>query len=112
MASTPVDIIPSTTLNTSASIYYTTPAGKTTVIKKISFTNITTNIVKVTLHKVVSGAPAGSINILANEKPLDANETWSCPDIEGKVLEAGDSIQAKADAINSVNIDGAGTEVD
>lgn len=111
MARTPVDIIPSTIITTAAAAYYTVPIGKTTVIQKISFTNITNDIVKVTLYRVAPGASPGLTNIIADEKALDAKETWSCPDIEGKILPAAGSIQAKADAINSVNIDGSGTEV-
>lgn len=111
MARKPVDIIPSTVLTTSAVTYYTVPTGISSIIKKISFTNTTTGIVKVTLYKVVAAGSAGTTNIIANQKALDALETWSCPDIEGKVLSVGDTIQALSDTASAVNIDGAGTEV-
>jgi hypothetical protein len=111
MARIPVDIIPSTVLTTLAATYYTTPLGKTTIIKKVSFTNVTTDIIKITLYKVARGGSPGVTNIIANQKALDALETWSCPDIEGKTLEEGASLRALSDIANSVNIDGSGTEV-
>jgi len=111
MARTPVDIIPSQSLTTVAVNYYTVPNAKTAIIKRISFTNVSSGVVTITLYKVGSGDAPTTTNIIAKEKPIDVNETWSCPDIEGKVLETGDAIQALASANTAVNIDGSATEV-
>ena len=111
MATIAKKIIPGTQLPTSASAQYTTPANTRTLIKKLTFTNTTTNARLVTLYLVSSGGSAGSSSMLSYEKTLAPKETWEAYEAEGHILEPGDSIQAFSDAAASVTVHGSGIEL-
>ena len=94
MANTPKRLINGSTLTGSAATYYTAPDSTKTVIKKLPIVNTTAGAVACTIYLVVSGGTAGSTNTIAYSKSVAAGETWSCPDAENMVLEAGGTIQA------------------
>ena len=92
----------------SAATYYTTPNGTRTVIKKLPFVNTTGGAVMVTVYLVPSAGTAAAANTLTSARSIAAGETWSCPDAENMVLEAGGFIQAFG---NGVTIMGSGIEI-
>lgn len=94
MAQTPKRIISGSILTGSAATYYTTPTGAKCVIKKLVFINTTAGSVSITVYLVPLAGTAGSSNTLTIARSLAANETWSCPDAENMVLEAGGFIDA------------------
>lgn len=111
MARTAKRLIAGSQLTTSAATYYTAPALTQCVIRKISCTNTTGGAVTVTLYLITSGGSASASNTIASAKSLAAGETWSSPDVEGHVLEAGGFIQALASANTSITILGSGIEL-
>lgn len=111
MARTAKRLIAGSQLTTSAATYYTAPALTQCIIRKISCTNTTGGAVTVTLYLITSGGSASASNTIASAKSLAAGETWSSPDVEGQVLEAGGFIQALASAGTSITIIGSGIEL-
>lgn len=104
-------IISGAQLTVAAATYYTAPANTKTVIKRLTFCNTSANAVTVTLYLVPSAGAAGDANTIAKTKTMFGGETWSCPDAEGHVLEAGGTIQALASAGTSITILGSGVEI-
>ena len=111
MARTPKNIISAAQLTTGATTYYTAPANTSCIIRKITFMNTTAGAITVTVYLVPSGDTAGDDNTIAKTYSIAANTAWSCPDVEGHVLVAGDFVQALASAGTSITIIGSGTEV-
>lgn len=108
MATTPKRIISGSTMTGSAVTYYTSPDSTKTVVKKISIINTTGGAVNATIYLVPSGGTAGTSNTITSAKSVAAGETWSCPDVENQVLEAGGFIQALG---NGLTIIGSGMQV-
>ena len=92
MAQTAKRLINGAVMTGSNVTYYASPTGTTTVIKKLPIVNTTAGAVNVTIYLVPSGS-AGVANTITSAKSVAAGETWSCPDAENMVLEAGGSIQ-------------------
>jgi len=95
-------------LTNAAATYYTAPTGTKALVKKATFTNDHTSVVTVTINLVPTGGTAAYANQVTKAKALAAGETWSCPDIENHVLEAGGfiSMLASVDAKIGVRISG------
>lgn len=91
--------------------YYTAPANTKCVVKRLTFCNTSSDPRAVTLHLAPSGVLAGDANTITKTKVLYPSETWSCPDAEGHILEAGGTIQALCDSAASVTLIGSGVEI-
>jgi hypothetical protein len=111
MARTGKRLVAGSQLTTSAATYYTVPALTTTILRKLSFCNTSGGAVTVTVHLITSGGTASASNTISSAKSLAANETWSSPDVEGHVMEAGGFIQALASAGTSVTLIASGIEI-
>lgn len=104
-------MVPGSQLTNAAATYYTVSANTKAIIKRLSFCNTTANNRTVTAYLITSGGSAGATNTLVSARTIAAGETWSCPDAEGQVLEAGGFIQALADANSAITIIASGVEV-
>jgi hypothetical protein len=111
MAQVAKRIIPGSQLTGSAATYYTAPVNTKCVIKRLTFCNTSSDPCAATIHLVTSGGSAVDSNTITKTKTLYPAETWSCPDAEGHVLEAGGTIQALASAATSITIVGSGVEI-
>jgi len=98
-------------IGTSASAIYTCPSGTRAIVKRIVLANDTTTVIKPNLYLVPSGGSAGVTNIILNQKKLGSNESYSCPEFEGLVLQEGDSIQGTATTAAQVTIQGGLIEI-
>jgi hypothetical protein len=96
-----------TQLGTSASTLYTVPAGTKTLVKRLIAHNTDTSSRIITLYLVPSGGAAGVSNQVAKET-IPA-EDYAVFDLD-QVLEAGDTIQALADAASVITVHGSGIE--
>lgn len=101
-------IIEGSVLGTSVATYFTSPTNVKTLIKKLTFTNTSANAVKVTVYLVPPSGSAQDSNCVRKERIIAVNETYECYEAENHLLEAGGSIQALADAANSVTIMASG----
>lgn len=105
---TPKSLVNGTNLTAAAATYYTAGSGTKAIVKKATFCNDHTSVVTVTINLVPSAGAAAYGNQIAKTKALAAGETWSCPDVENHVLEAGGfiSMVASVDAKVGVRISG------
>jgi len=87
-------LISGSTLTGSAATYYTAPDATTTVIKKLPIVNTTGSPVNCTIYLVPLAGSAAGTNTITSSRSIAAGETWSCPDAENMVLEAGGFISA------------------
>ena len=95
-------------MTSTAAVYYTVASQTKCVIKKLVFCNTTLGSVNVTIYLVPNAGTVGDDNTLIDGKQLIAGQTWSCPDAENMVLEAGGSIHALGDG---VTVMGSGIEI-
>lgn len=93
-------------LGTSLGTLVTGKTNAKTLITKAMFTNTDTDARLLTVNLVRSGGAASSANILINAVPIAAGESYEATELEQQILDAGDTIQAKADAVTALNCTG------
>ena len=105
---TPKSFVDGVNLTAAAATYYTAPASTKALIKKATFCNDHTIVVTVTINIVPLAGAAAYGNQITKTRALAAGETWSCPDVENHVIEAGGfiSMVASVDAKIGVRISG------
>jgi len=108
---TPKSLVNGTNLTNVAATYYTAPASTKAIIKKATFCNDDAIVVTVTINLVPSGGAAAYGNRITKTKSLAAGETWSCPDVENHVLEAGGFISMVASVTAKIGVRISGYEV-
>lgn len=108
---TPKSMVNGTNLTDSAATYYTVPANTKAIIKKATFTNDHNIVVTVTINLVPSKRAAAYGNQITKTRPLAVGETWSCPDVENQVLEAGGFISMVASVTAKVGCRISGYEI-
>lgn len=80
-----------------------------TQITKATVTNTTVGAVTYAVNIVPSGDAAAAANLIMN-RTIPANSTYTCPDLVGQVLNAGDFISTLAGAATSLTIRFSGSE--
>ncbi len=108
---TPKSFVNGTNLTDAAVTYYTTPASTKAIIKRATFCNDNTVVVTVTINLVPLAGSAAYGNAITKTKSLAAAETWSCPDIENHILEAGGFISMLASVTAKIGVRISGFEV-
>jgi acetyl-CoA carboxylase carboxyltransferase component len=114
MAITVENIIPRAQLTNASATYYTSGSTSTpfkTIIDKFTLTNTSAAVVTVSVQLVIVGGSAGASNTVLNNKTLQINETYTCPELVGQVLEAGGFITAIASANTAVTISASGRQI-
>lgn len=106
MSANPAVLVPGMVLTGSAAIYYTGKAGQKTTIKSASITNTTAGVIAATVYRVPSSGSPGAGNTLISARNVAAGETYQCPELINKVLEAGDTLQAFGSGL-SFDVSGA-----
>lgn len=94
MSVLPKQLVAGVQLTGVAASYYTSPTSTKTTIKSASITNTTAGVVAVTVYRVPSGGSATAGNTVISARNIAVNETYNCPELINKVLEAGDSLYA------------------
>lgn len=95
----------------SATTQYTVPASTRTIIDKFTATNTTGGAITLTVYIVASlGSPAAG-NTIISAKSLAAGECYTCPELVGQILGAGDYISALASSAGAITIRGSGREL-
>ena len=108
---TPRAFVNGTNLTDSAATFYTVPASTWGIVKKATFCNDDAIPVTVTINLVPSGGSAAYGNRITKAKALAAGETWSCPDVENHVMEAGGFISMVASVTAKIGVRISGFEV-
>jgi len=81
------------------------------IIDKFTVTNTSAANVTFSVNLVASGGTAGDANLVLKAKTIVPNETYTCPELVGQVLEAGGFISTIAGAATSLTISASGREV-
>ena len=81
------------------------------IIDKFTVTNTSAANVTFSVNLVASGETAGDANLVLKAKTVVPNETYTCPELVGQVLEAGGTISTIAGAAASLTISASGREV-
>lgn len=103
-------IIPSKLAENSQTTQYTATNAKT-LIDKFTVLNTSTSPVTFNLNIVPVAGSASSTNLFIKNKAIAANETYSCPEIIGHVLEVGSFISTIAGTASVLSICATGREI-
>lgn len=109
MTTTVAAIIPSKAAENAQTTQYTS-TGLKSIIDKFTATNTTGGNVTFAVNLVNSGGAAGSANLMFTRTIL-AGQCYTCPELVGHVLEAGDFISTLAGAAASITIRASGRQV-
>jgi len=104
------NIIPRKQAESSQSTQYTAVNCKT-IIDKFTVTNTGASNVPFSVNLVAASASAGDDNLVLKTRAIAPNETYTCPELVGQVLESGGFISTLAGAATSLTISAAGREV-
>ena len=103
-------IIPAKAMEAVQTTQYTA-SGVRTVIDKATVTNVTTTNAVFSVNLVPQGGSVGTGNIIVDEKTVVPGETYTCPELVGKVLNPGDFISTIAGTAASLTVRISGREV-
>jgi hypothetical protein len=104
-----VFIPPKTAENVQTTQY--TATGVTAIIDKFTATNYSASAATLSVNLVTSGDTAGNQNLIVKTKTLQAAETYTFPELVGKVLASGGFISTVAGTATAINIGANGREV-
>jgi len=90
---------------------YETPASTVTAIRRIALFNSSGSDATFTVHIVPNASTVGNDNMFYKTVTLATLATTTLPELEGQILEAGDTIQMFASAANAITVIGSATEV-
>lgn len=94
MATTPSVLVAGQVMTGAAVTYYTAPAAVRVRVTNATVTNTTAGGLPLTIHRIASGGSASVGNMIVSARNIPAGETYNCPELIGKVLSAGDFLQA------------------
>lgn len=104
------NIIPRKQAETSQTGQYTAVNCKT-IIDKFTVTNTSGSNVNFSVNLVAASGTAGSDNLVLKTRAVAPNETYTCPELVGQVLEAGGFISTLAGSAASLTISASGREI-
>jgi len=104
-------IAPAAITPAAATQYYVVPANTVTTIRRITFCNVTATAATFTVYYVPNLGAFGITNMVINEERLGPKKSVSPPELEGLVLEAGDTIWIATGTDAAITVVGAGTEI-
>lgn len=91
------NIVPGVVLGATLTTLHTAPASTRERICNATLVNDTASVIPCTVHIVTSGGTAGTLNKKISAYPLAPGETYTCPELIGRVLEPGDFVDALGD---------------
>lgn len=101
MAMTVTVLIPPAQAAATDTTQYTSTLIKT-IIDKYTVTNTTAGPVTYTVNLVTSGGSHTAANTIISARAIAAGECYTCPELVGQVLNAGDFISTLAGAATSL----------
>lgn len=88
-----------------------TATGVKTIIDKFTAANDTGSTATLKVNIVASGGSASASNLVLATKSIAAGETYTCPELVGQILSAGDFISTLAGTASAIVIRISGREV-
>jgi hypothetical protein len=110
MAVTPKVLIPSKQAEAAQTAQYTATDVRA-IIDKFTVTNTSGAGAAISVNLVTSGGTAGAANLIIDTRTIAPDETYTCPELVGHVLEAGGFISTLASAATSLTIRCSGREI-
>lgn len=110
MAVTPKVLIPPKQAEAAQTTQYVSQDG-TAIVDKFTATNTSANNVTLSVNIVTAGGSAGAANLVMDARTIAPDETYTCPELIGQVLEVGDFISTLASAGASLTIRCSGREI-
>jgi hypothetical protein len=110
MAVTPKVLIPAKQAEALQTTQYTATAVKA-IIDKFTVTNTSAGNVTLSVNLVTVSGSAGASNLILDTRTIAPDETYTCPELVGQVLEAGGFISTLASAATSLTIRCSGREI-
>lgn len=110
MAVTPNVLIPAKQAEASQTTQYTATAVKA-IIDKFTVTNTSANNVTLSVNLVPASGSASASNLIMDARAIAPDETYTCPELVGQVIEAGGFISTLASAATSLTIRCSGREI-
>lgn len=111
MQAKPVQIIAPQALSNAIAVLYTSPNNKKTIVNKLTVANTGAVAVTADIHVVPAGGSPDDTNKLIPAKVIDGNTSFAAYQLEGQILNAGDSVQAVASVDAVANVMASGVEV-
>ena len=103
-------LIPAKQAENAQTAQYTATNCKT-IIDKFTVTNTTAGNVTFSVNLIASGGAAGVSNLILDTQSIAPDETYTCPELVGQVLESGNFISTIASAATSLTIRASGREI-
>lgn len=110
MAVTPKVLIPAKQAENAQTTQYTATAVRA-IIDKFTVTNTSAGNVSISVNLVTLAGAAGAGNLIIDARTLVPDETYTCPELVGHVLEDGGFISTLASAATSLTIRASGREI-
>ena len=82
-----------------------------TIIDKFTVTNTTAANATLSVNLVPSGGTEGVGNLVMKSRSIAPNETYTCPELVGQVLEDGGFISTIAGTASALTISASGREI-
>jgi hypothetical protein len=103
-------LIPAKQAEAAQTTQYTAVNAKA-IIDKFTVTNTSSSNVTISVNLVASGGSAGASNLILDTRGIAPDETYTCPELVGQVLENGSFISTLASAAPSLTIRSSGREI-
>lgn len=110
MTVTVKNIIPRKQAENAQTAQYTAENCKT-IIDKFTVTNTSAANVNFSVNLVAAAGAADNGNLVLKTRAIAPNETYTCPELVGQVLEAGGFISTLAGAATALTISASGREI-
>ncbi len=110
MTVTVKNIIPRKQAENTQTTQYTAQDCKT-IIDKFTVTNTTAANVPLSVNLVAATSTAAANNLVLKTRSIAPNETYTCPELVGQVLEAGGFISTLAGTASALTISASGREI-
>jgi hypothetical protein len=81
------------------------------IIDKATVTNTDTSARTFSVNLVQSGGSAGNANLIIDTKTVQPDETYTCPELVGQVLDSGAFISTIASAATALTLRISGREI-
>lgn len=110
MTVTVKNIIPRKQIEAADTAQYTAQNCKT-IIDKFTVTNTSAANTTFSCNLVQEAGAVGDSNLVVKARAIAPNETYTCPELVGQVLEPGGFISTLASAAASLTISASGREI-
>jgi len=110
MAVTIKNLVPRKQAENAQTAQYTATNCKA-IIDKFTVTNTSAANAVFSANLVASGGAAGNANLVLKTRSIAPNETYTCPELVGQVLEDGGFISTLAGTASALTISASGREI-